>query len=142
MSEDESAISESVGVLHDFFLGATTPADALSRLAELACKGVARADLVGIATLVEGRLRTVAFSDSNLAEVDSVQYQTGIGPGVDAFRTQRVHRIESTVADRTWRVFSTLAASHGVVSILSLPLVASRGRVEPVFPDRPVQHRG
>jgi GAF domain-containing protein len=124
VSSQEKAIRESVAVLSEFFVGEGTLGDTLTRVANLAVSCVGPADLAGITMLVEGRVRTAVFTDAESPEVDSAQYETGEGPCLDAFRHQQVYRIGSTVDDTRWPAFSALAASHGIVSTLSLPLVA------------------
>ncbi len=58
-------------------------------------------------------------------EIDSAQYETGIGPCLDAFRHQEVFRIDDTTKDDRWPPFSEAAAAHGIHSTVSLPLVAN-----------------
>jgi GAF domain-containing protein len=124
MSNPEKAIRESVAVLSEFFVGEGTLGDTLTRVAGLACLSIGPADMAGITMLVEGRVRTAVFTDPESPELDSAQYDTGEGPCLDAFRHQRVYRIDSTEKDRNWPAFSALAARHGIVSTLSLPLIA------------------
>jgi len=124
MSDDESAIRKGVVVLAGFVLGEMTIADTLSRLVSVTCEAVVRADMVGITRRLEGQMRTAVFSDDEMPAIDSVQYKTGVGPSVEAFRNRRSYRIESTTDDRTWPAFSALAAAHGIVSTLSYPLAA------------------
>jgi GAF domain-containing protein len=80
--------------------------------------------MAGITMLIEGRVRTAVFTDPESPEIDTAQYDTGEGPCLDAFRHQRVYRIDSTTGDQTWPAFSALAAAHGIVSTLSFPLIA------------------
>jgi GAF domain-containing protein len=120
----EHAIRESVFALSEFFVGEGTLGDTLTRVANLACESVGPADMAGITMLVEGRVRTAVFTDPESPEIDTAQYDTGEGPCLDAFRHQRVYRIDSTANDTTWPAFSALAATHGIVSTLSLPLIA------------------
>jgi GAF domain-containing protein len=124
MSNPEKAIRESVTVLSEFFVGEGTLGDTLTRVAALACLSIGPADMAGITMLVEGRVRTAVFTDPESPEIDSAQYDTGEGPCLDAFRHQRVYRIDSTATDHNWPAFSALAARHGIVSTLSLPLIA------------------
>jgi GAF domain-containing protein len=124
VSSQEKAIRESVAVLSEFFVGEGTLGETLTRVADLAVQSVGPADIAGITMLVEGRVRTAVFTDAESPEMDSAQYETGEGPCLDAFRHQRVYRIDSTADDRTWPAFSARAASHGIMSTLSLPLIA------------------
>ena len=124
MSSQEKAIRDSVAVLSNFFVGEGTLGETLTRVANLAVACVGPAEMAGITMLVDGRVRTAVFTSAESPEIDSAQYETGEGPCLDAFRHQRVYRIDSTAEERRWPVFSALAASHGIVSTLSLPLVA------------------
>ena len=56
-------------------------------------------------------------------EIDAAQYETGVGPCLDAFRHQQVYRVDDMRADRVSPAFSRSAASHGIASSMSLPLV-------------------
>jgi GAF domain-containing protein len=124
VSTQDKAIRQSMAVLSEFFVGEGTLGDTLARVAELAVASIGPADMAGITMLVEGRVRTAVFTDTESPDLDSAQYETGEGPCLDAFRHQKVYRIDSTVDETRWPAFSALAASHGIVSTLSLPLVA------------------
>ncbi len=123
MSEADHAIRDSIAAVSDFFVGDGTLGDTLGRVADLACKSIGPADMAGITMLVEGRVTAAVFTDDEAPEIDSAQYKTGVGPCMDAFRHQRVYRITSTADDQDWPQFSAVAAAHGVMSTLSLPLV-------------------
>lgn len=106
------------GALAQFFVH-----DTLLRVAELACQA-GPADMAGITMLVDGVPSTGVFTDSEAPEIDKAQYESGQGPCLDAFRTQRVYRIESTVTDVRWPQFARHAADHGINSTISLPITA------------------
>ena len=55
--------------------------------------------------LVDGKPSTGVFTDSEAPEIDKAQYESEQGPCLDAFRTQRVYRIESTATDLWWPHF-------------------------------------
>jgi GAF domain-containing protein len=107
-----------------FFVGDATLEQTLYRVSELACEAVRSADMVGITMLVEGRPRTAVFTDDEAPEIDTAQYETGIGPCLDSFRYQQVFRIDDMEKDRQWPPFSEAAGAHGVQSSMSLPLLA------------------
>lgn len=118
-------LAQSVAALSRFFVGDGTLAETLLRVAELSTQAVPGADFAGITMLVEGRPRTGVFTDEASPELDATQYESGVGPCLDAFRNQAVYRIDSTQKDTTWPAFSEAAAARGVNSTLSLPLVAN-----------------
>lgn len=107
-----------------FFVGDVTVQDTLQRVAELSVDAVPGADIAGITLLLEGRPQTAVFTDEKAPEIDSTQYGTGVGPCLDAVRHNQVYRIDDVDHDRQWRPFSQAAASHGVRSVLSVPLLA------------------
>ena len=74
--------------------------------------------------LVDGRASTAVFTDDAAVEIDSAQYETGVGPCLDAFRHQKVYRIDDMETDDQWMPFSEAAAAHGVHSSMSVPLLA------------------
>jgi GAF domain-containing protein len=114
-------ISEGVKALSRFFVGDGTLGETLTRVAELARDAV-MADMAGITMLVDGRPATGVFTDPVAPHVDTEQYRSGRGPCLDAFREQKVFRIDDTATDERWPEFAALAASNGIVTTLSLPL--------------------
>ncbi len=109
--------------LVEFFMQESTLGETLHRVAELACQA-GPADMAGITMLVDGAPSTGVFTDPEAPEIDESQYDAGKGPCLDAFRYQRVFRIDSTANERRWPEFATAAAAHGVGSTLSLPISA------------------
>ena len=75
--------------------------------------------------LVEGKARTAVFTDDAAPEIDSAQYETGIGPCLDSFRHQEVFTIADTTTDDRWPPFCEAALSYGIRSTLSIPMVAN-----------------
>ena len=118
-------LAQSLVALSRYFVGDGTPKETLDRVARLAVDAVPTAEMSGITMVVEGRAKTAVFTDDRAPEIDSAQYETGIGPCLDAFRHQEVVRIDDTTKDERWPAFSAAAAAHGVRSVMSLPLVAN-----------------
>ncbi|HUR17943.1 MAG TPA: GAF and ANTAR domain-containing protein [Acidimicrobiales bacterium] len=125
MPNQPDHLAQSVAALSRFFVGDGTLAETLLRVAELSQQAVPGADFAGITMLVEGRPRTGIFTDEASPDLDATQYETGVGPCLDAFRHQTIYRIDSTEKDTTWPAFSEAASARGVKSTLSLPLVAN-----------------
>jgi hypothetical protein len=73
---------------------------------------------------VAGRPRTAVSTDDIVSEVEYVQYLSGIGPCLDACGDRQVQRVDSTDNDARWPAFARLAATRGILSSMSLPLVA------------------
>jgi GAF domain-containing protein len=123
VSNFQESFDRGIAALTGFFVDDGTLGDTLLRVSGLACE-VSSADLGGITLLVEGKPTTGVFTDPEAPDIDEAQYLSGKGPCLDAFRTRRPHRIESVTDDDRWPEFAKMAADHGIVTTLSLPLVA------------------
>ena len=124
MPASSESLTKGLEAMSRFFVGDATLRDTLHQVSELACTAVGSADMVGITMLVEGRPRTAVFTDDTAPEIDAAQYESGVGPCLDAFRHQRVFRIDEMEKDQQWPPFSAVAAAHGIQSSVSLPLLA------------------
>ena len=124
MHADSASLSEGLVVMARFFVGDATLRETLQRVTDLALKAVPAADMVGITMLVEGKAQTAVFTHETAPEIDAAQYETRIGPCLDAFRHQQVYRIDFMDKDRHWPPFSEAAGAQGIQSSLSLPLIA------------------
>ena len=124
MPANSEALTKGLEAMSRFFVGDATLGDTLQRVSELACATLTSADMVGITMLVEGRPRTAVFTDDAAPQIDVAQYETGIGPCLDAFRHKQVFRIDDMDKDQQWPPFSEAAAAHGIRSSLSLPMIA------------------
>ncbi len=123
MAEYPDELSANIAEL-TFLLIDEEPLEAtLDRVMRLAADNIRGVDLSGVSLMREGKVETAVCTDQEAAEIDFVQYETGVGPCLDAFRHRQVTRIESTTDDELWPEFSQGAADHGVLSTLSLPLV-------------------
>ena len=123
MPANSESLVQGLSAMSRYFVGDATLSDTLRQVSELARDAVG-ADMVGITMLVEGRARTAVFTDEAAPEIDTAQYETGIGPCLDAFRHGQVFRIDDMEHDSQWPPFSTVAFAHGVRSSMSVPLVA------------------
>jgi GAF domain-containing protein len=121
----QEPLARSLSALSRFFVGDGTLQDTLHRVTKHAEEAVPAAAMTGITMLVEGRATTAVLTDENAAEIDTAQYETGIGPCLDSFREAKIYRIDDTAKDDRWRPFSEAAAAHGIRSTLSVPLVAN-----------------
>jgi GAF domain-containing protein len=121
---NSESLAKGLDAMSRFFVGDATLQDTLHRVAALAREAVISADVVAITMLVEGRPSTAVYTDDMAPEIDAAQYDTGVGPCLDAFRHQEVFSIDDTDTDEQWPAFAEAAAAHGIRSSLSLPLVA------------------
>jgi GAF domain-containing protein len=122
----QDPLARSLAAMSRFFVGEGTLHETLTRVAQFAEEAVPAASMTGITMLVEGRARTAVFTDETAPEVDTVQYESGAGPCLDAFRHEQVLVIHDTTKDDRWPAFSEAAAAHGIRSTLSIPLIANR----------------
>ncbi|MBW3650147.1 MAG: GAF and ANTAR domain-containing protein [Actinobacteria bacterium] len=123
--QDQDPLRQGLMVLSQFFVGDQTLSDTLTRVAQLANDTIPASEMAGITMLVEGKPTTAVFTDEAAPEIDCAQYATGIGPCLDAFRYQKVLRIDDTEKDERWASFSEAAAARGIRSTLSLPLTVN-----------------
>lgn len=96
----------------------------LQRVAELAIEYVPGCDQVGVSLVRENRVETGVYLGSAVCEIDGAQYDTGVGPCLDAIRERRVRQVEDMAEDTRWPSFATVAQKRGIRSSISLPLVA------------------
>jgi GAF domain-containing protein len=122
VAEYPDHLSEGIAELSRLLVNEEALDDTLQRVADLVCRNVGGADVAGVTLLRDGRPTTAVFTDRTSPDIDAAQYETGSGPCLDAFRHQRVFRIDSTADDDVWPEFSLAAAEHGMRSTISLPL--------------------
>lgn len=122
MADYPDHLSEGIAELSRLLVNEEALDDTLQRVADLACRNVGGADVAGVTLLRDGRPTTAVFTDRTSPEIDAAQYETGSGPCLDAFRHQRVFRIDSTADEDRWPEFSQAAAEHGMRSTISFPL--------------------
>ena len=121
----QEPLAQSLSALSRFFVGDGTLHETLTRVAHHAEEALPVTDITGITMLVDGRATTAVFTDEVAPEIDTAQYETGIGPCLDSFRHRRIFRIDDTTKDDRWPPFSEAAAAFGIRSTLSVPLVAN-----------------
>lgn len=78
----------------------------------------------GITVQRGNRFDTLAATGGPVEEVDRVQYEARQGPCVDAVVDEDVYLITDMRQEPRWPVWTPHAVSHGVLSVLSIPLVA------------------
>src|SRR5436190_5601738 len=100
--------------------------DTLDRIAVVTLEALPSAAVAGMSVLGEDEQPTTAiYTDEESPEIDAAQYREGKGPCLDAWRYNRVIRVDR-VEDwaETYPGFVTACADHGVLSTLSLPMVS------------------
>ena len=112
-----------------YFVGGATLREALDEVAQAAVEAVRGADIAGLTMVVDGRPTTTAFTDDMAVEIDQAQYDTGVGPCLDALRNGKLSRSDRLENDPQWPPFSEAAVAHGVHSVLSVPVVSRQAPV-------------
>jgi GAF domain-containing protein len=115
---------ESIEKFRELLLSHSSVETLLQGLCERVTTVVPGTDMVGV-TLLHNRSRgpaTVACTDSRVVAIESDQYLTDEGPGLEAARTGRIVCVRVGDAWTRWPKFAYKAADVGVRSYLSAPL--------------------
>jgi len=113
--------------VHGFVHGEGDVEATLRRVTQLAVEAVG-ADMAGITILDDrGHHGTVVHTDRMVPEIDQTQYDSDRGPCLDAARRHEVVEVADTRRDDRWPEFAAAARAHGVLSTLSVPVVATNG---------------
>jgi GAF domain-containing protein len=123
VATNEERLTEAIRQMASFSVVDNVLPDILTRVAVLATETVDGADFVGLMMSVNDRLQTPVFTDEEAPEIDSAQYETGIGPCLDSYRDAAIYTIPSTPEDQRWRPFSEACQAHGVHSTMSVPVL-------------------
>ena len=126
---DDSPLGRSVTALHQYFLGDATMSGTLAMVAEAAIVALPQAHFVGITMMVDGEVDTFVFTDPEVLEIDRAQYESGRGPCVDAWKDGEINVIDDTRTETRWPEFCEVAHGHGVLSTMSLPMIAGQKSV-------------
>src|SRR4051812_29723168 len=112
-------------LVHGFVHGEGDVEGILHQVAELSVAAVG-ADLAGLTIRDErGRATTVVYTDRIVAEIDQAQYDSDLGPCLDAARTRAVFEVDDMRSEERWPEFAAAAREHGVLSSLSVPVVVA-----------------
>ena len=79
--------------------------------------------MAGIAITKSGVVSTGGASEELVEQIDSFQYASGSGPCLSCMEESRIVRVGSTSKEKRWKTFSSSAASKGIESVLSAPLL-------------------
>jgi GAF domain-containing protein len=120
------ARSEALTSLTQFLVTDAPIGDILLQVANTTVEALPGAEMAGITMGGDdGKPTTGVFTDEESPEIDAAQYSSNNGPCLDAWRTKAVVRVDDmTTAAERYPEFSKASRAHGVLSTLSLPLVA------------------
>jgi GAF domain-containing protein len=94
----------------------------LTAVVDIAVTTIEGCDFAGLSIAENGVVITKASTDPLVGLIDSLQRQTGEGPGVDAITHQLTFHASDLGHDLRWRHFSPQAAKTGIRSDLVVPL--------------------
>ncbi|MEP7203172.1 MAG: GAF and ANTAR domain-containing protein [Ilumatobacteraceae bacterium] len=119
-----------VGVTDRFELFGADSAmvDTLHRIASWAAETIESIAFASIALTIDGEMWTVVSADVAARAIERSQYEAHEGPSLDAFRTGRICRIGSTVADGQWLSFREACRARSILSTASFPLASDGSR--------------
>ena len=88
----------------------------------LATETVPGSSGAGVSLTDAGRLVTTAASDAIVKRADTLQYEVGAGPCLEAMRTLRTVRVDDLTRDTRWPAWTSQARKLPLASVLSVPL--------------------
>jgi hypothetical protein len=101
--------------------------DTLETVTQLASEKLPNVDFASITVLAAtGTLETFAPTDEVTTQADSLQYQLGEGPCVEAAQSKVTVRTASVGSDGRWPAYGPKAASLGIAGQMAVPLFATR----------------
>src|SRR2546421_1777469 len=114
-----SALSELAGLL----LSTDSFEELLQRVAELSVWAIESVATCGITLAQDDRVITAASSDALARQLDEQQYEHDMGPCLQSLTSGEVVEAVDLAAEHRWGPYPTLAMAHGILSILSTPLI-------------------
>jgi GAF domain-containing protein len=124
VAQQRDGLVESLVALSQVLVADGTLETTLEHVASLACRTVEGCDMAGVTMMHNAKPVTAACSDPVALAIDEVQYATGQGPCLQAYRDGEVHRIADIATEERWPEFCAGARAEGLGSSLSLPLSA------------------
>lgn len=114
-----AALSELAGLL----LSTDSFEQLLQGVAELSVKTIEPVKTCGITLSQDDRVITAASADALACQLDEQQYEYESGPCLEALATGAVVDAGDLVTEQRWNGYPTIAMAHGILSILSIPLI-------------------
>lgn len=112
------------GRTRGYLLTEQTAHDAVNALAAVARDVVSNAGGAGVSLIsTDGRRTSVGATDDAVLEADKLQYTLQEGPCLRAWATHELVLVSDARTDTRWRRWASEAASSGVVSCVSVPLM-------------------
>ncbi len=126
-----NAGSDALAALSRFLVAQSSMGDTLLRVSEITLDALPAAAMASITMMGDdGKPTTSVFTDQAAPEIDAAQYSSGEGPCLDSWRQGKVVRLDDLEdTGGAYSAFVSAAQAHGIMSTLSLPLVAGDQRV-------------
>ncbi|NMO55167.1 ANTAR domain-containing protein [Actinoplanes sp. TBRC 11911] len=100
--------------------------EVLAQVLKFTVGAVAGCERASVTLYQHGRVVDTVSSDAVAAELDNIQFATGIGPAPEAMESDRPIHVAGLSAVRRWPVLAATAADLGVSSALSYGLFVYR----------------
>ncbi|MFC0623686.1 GAF and ANTAR domain-containing protein [Kribbella deserti] len=117
------ALTTTLRSLESVLLSGPSLEDFLLTLAGSAARLVEPSASSGITTYYDGNPRTLVTSDRRAAQVDELQYETGLGPCLHCLATGEIVDVPDLSTDPRWGDYGKRAVEMGVQCSLSVPLM-------------------
>jgi GAF domain-containing protein len=120
-------------------LNEETVETSLGLLSSLAQETVPGSSGAGVSIVDESRRRSAGSTDARVQQADSLQYELGEGPCLDAAAARELVRVDDLAEDRRWPRWASAATTLGLRAAMSAPLVAGNGSLGAikVYADQP-----
>jgi GAF domain-containing protein len=116
-----AALSELAGLL----LSTESFEQLMQGVAELSVRVIKPAATCGITLAQDGRVITVASADALACQLDEQQYEHESGPCLQSLSSGEVVEATDLATDQRWDSYPTVAMAHGILAILSTPLIVN-----------------
>jgi GAF domain-containing protein len=114
-----AALSELAGLL----LSTDSFEELLQGVAELSVRTIEPVATCGITLAYNDRVITAASSDALARQLDEQQYEHDMGPCLQSLASAEVVESVDLAAENRWGPYPSIAMVHGILSILSTPLI-------------------
>jgi GAF domain-containing protein len=122
---EASGLAAALAQMSQVLLAAQTAATAVDLVGQLAMAAIPGTIGAGV-TVVDGHgKRSRAATNAMVEEADGMQYQLDAGPCLTAWRDRTAVRINDLESEARWPHWTAWAASLGVRSMVSVPMVAA-----------------
>lgn len=120
---DNEALTAYLNDLNRLVVSEEPVTAALDRVATLSSTFIEACDSCGVSLVEVDRVVTRAASNDRADRVDSIQYDTGVGPCLQAIADGKPVDVESFEGENRWPEFIDRAKAEGIRASYSVPLI-------------------